>query len=349
MKMKRILAILMSAVIAISTAGCGSSAEVTSTSEAVTEVSSDIQEDKVDVYDYSNAELWAYQQIDVDDKEADLFFICPTVYGGSDTSFNMAFDDEETKASFLGATNMEIGIYDSDCRIYAPYYRQVGLNVYTMEASEREQYLEIAYEDVKASFEYYLDNFNAGRPIVLAGFSQGADMCIRLLKDCFAEEATHDLLVACYAIGWSVTQEEIDEYPHLAFAEGEDDTGVIISFNSEAEDIDDSLTIPKGTKTLAINPLNWQTDGTVADKSLNKGACFTNYDGDIVTEIANLTGAYIDDVRGALKVTDVTPQEYPAGLSIFEDGIYHLYDYQFFYRNLQENVQKRINAYINAN
>ena len=37
---------------------------------------------------------------------------------------------------------------------------------------------------------------------------------------------------------------------------GESDTGVIISFNSEAEYIDDSLMIPKGTKTLAINPLN---------------------------------------------------------------------------------------------
>ena len=33
-------------------------------------------------------------------------------------------------------------------------------------------------------------------------------------------------------------------------------------------------------------------------------------------------------------------------LSIFSDGIYHLYDYQFFYRNLQENVEARLNAYL---
>ncbi|HIW18081.1 MAG TPA: hypothetical protein H9886_02995 [Candidatus Faecalicoccus intestinipullorum] len=46
------------------------------------------------------------------------------------------------------------------------------------------------------------------------------------------------------------------------------------------------------------------------------------------------------------QVTDVTAEEYPAGLPIFEDGIYHLYDYQFFYRNLQENVDKRIDSYL---
>jgi hypothetical protein len=241
---------------------------------------------------------------------------------------------------------MEKGIYDGDCRVFAPYYRQVGLNVYTLEPEQREQYLQIAYDDVKSAFEYYMENFNGDRPIVLAGFSQGADMCIRLLKDCFDDESTNSLLVACYAIGWSITEEEIEEYPQLNFASGEGDTGVIISFNSEAESIDDSLTIPKGTKTLAINPLNWKTDSTKADKSLNIGACFTDYDGNITTEINNLTGAYIDDVRGALKVTDVTPDEYPAGLDIFEDGIYHLYDYQFFYRNLQENVQLRINNYM---
>lgn len=104
--------------------------------------------------------------------------------------------------------------------------------------------------------------------------------------------------------------------------------------------------IPEGTKTNAINPLNWKTDSTPADKTLNKGACFTDYDGKITKEVANLTGAYIDSSRGALKVTDINPEDYPPGLDIFEDGIYHLYDYQFFYRNLQENVAVRIDAYL---
>ena len=295
---------------------------------------------------YAKAENWAYLETDTSDKEADVFFICPTIYGGDSENYNMALDDTETRQSFLGATNMEKGIYDTDCRFFAPYYRQVGLSVYQMDVQDREQYLEIAYEDVKQAFEYYMENYNDGRPIVLAGFSQGADMCIRLLKDCFADEEVKDLLVACYAIGWSISEEELQDYEHLKFAQGESDVGVIVSFNSEAEDVSDSLLIPAGTKTLAINPLNWRTDGTPADKSLNKGACFTDYDGNITSEIPQLTGAYIDDVRGALKVTDVTSEEYPPVLSIFDSGVYHLYDYQFFYRNLQENVSARIANYL---
>ena len=296
--------------------------------------------------DYSQETSWAYLETEDDSRQADVFFVCPTVYGGSAEEPNMSLEDEDTKESFLGAINMEKGIYDGDCRFFAPYYRQIGLAVYELPAAEQEEYLETAYEDVEDAFQYYYENYNDGRPIVLAGFSQGAELCLKLLEECFDEEALNEQLIACYAIGWRVTEEDLEEYPHMKFAEGEADTGVIVAFNSEAEGIEDSLMIPAGTKTLAINPLNWKTDSTPADKSLNMGACFTNYSGEIETEIPQLTGAYIDEERGALKVTDVTPEDYPAGLSLFEDGIYHLYDYQFFYRNLQENVHTRVEAYL---
>ena len=322
---KKTIALILALVLALSLAGCGDSAEQGSV--------------------YAEAANWAYLETDKS-ADADVFFVCPTVYGGDADSFNMPMDDEAAKSDFLGATNMEKGIYDDEARFFAPYYRQAGLNAYELTAEEREPYLQAAYEDVKDAFAYYLENYNGGRPIILAGFSQGADLCIRLLKDCFAGEEVNELLVACYAIGWSITAEELAEYPQLRFASGEDDTGAIISFNSEAEKITDSLTIPAGTRTLAINPLNWKTDGTPAGKEENLGACFTDYSGNIVTEIPQLTGAYIDAERGALKVTDVTPEEYPPVLSIFEDGIYHLYDYQFFYRNLEENVGVRLDAYL---
>ena len=159
--------------------------------------------------DYALEENWAYWA-DGEDRAADVFFLCPTVFFGDDQHFNMAMDDEETKANFLGATNMEKGIYDAYGTFYAPYYRQVGLNVYEMPEQEREACFAIAYEDVKAAFTYYLEHCNDGRPVILAGFSQGADMSLRLLKDCFADEAVNDLLVACYAIGWRITQEEMD-------------------------------------------------------------------------------------------------------------------------------------------
>lgn len=302
----------------------------------------------IDAEDYSKEDNWAYLETNVSNPEADIFFICPSVYSGDENSYNMSLQDTETKESFVGAINMEKDIYDDEkTRFFAPYYKQIGLNVYEMTPDKREPYLEIAYQDIKESFLYYLEHYNHNTPIVLAGFSQGADMCLRLLKDVFDDSSLQELLVACYAIGWQITDEDLENYPQLKMAQNETDTGVIISFNSEAESIDDSLMIPKGTKTYAINPLNWRTDSTFADRSLNQGACFTDYEGNILEEIPALTGAYIDEKRGALKVTDVTAEEYPAGLSIFKDGIYHLYDYQFFYRNLQENVDKRIDSYLN--
>lgn len=223
--------------------------------------------------------------------------------------------------------------------------KEAGLYVYGLPEEEREPWLSAAYEDIKEAFSYYLEHYNEGRPIILAGFSQGGDLSLRLVRDFFDDSELQDQLVACYAIGWRITEEELEANPHMHFAEGEDDTGVIVSFNSEAPEVEDSLVIPKGTRTLAINPLNWKRDETPADRSLNLGACFTDYDGNIKEEIPELTGAYIDGERGALKVPDVSPEDYPPGLSIFSEGIYHLYDYQFFYRNLEENVGVRLEAY----
>ncbi len=294
--------------------------------------------------DYGKRENWAYYESVPSDKTADVFFVCPSVVvGGGPGSYLMSLSSADARAAFLGATNMEKGIYDADARFFAPYYRQITLPAYRLGAAETERYLRYAYQDVRCAFDYYMAHCNNGRPIILAGFSQGADMCLRLMKDAFSDPALQDQLIACYAIGWRLTAEETEQYPQVRAAQGEDDTGVIVSFNSEAEAVGDSLMIPRGVRTLAINPLNWKTDGTRADRSLNLGACFTDYDGQITKELPALTGAYLDDTRGALKVTDVTAEAYPARL--FDEGIYHIYDYQFFYRNLQKNVETRMTAY----
>ena len=294
--------------------------------------------------DYSKSENWAYYAVG-EGKAADLFLICPTVDMGKSGNYNMSMDDTDIKESFVGALNMERGIYEESATMYAPYYRQMTFPVYSMTEEEMQPYLEIAYRDVVAAFEYYFENCNNDRPIILAGFSQGSQLLLMLLEEYFDDPKYSDKLVAAYCIGWRVTEEDIRENPHLKMAEGENDTGVIISFNSEAEGVEDSIVVPSGVKTLGINPLNWKTDSTPADKSLNSGACFTKYSGAIKEEIPHLTGAYLDATRGTLRVTDIAPEDYSN--SLFPDGVYHLYDYQFFFRNLQENVAARLESYLN--
>lgn len=288
-----------------------------------------------DQIDYSNIENWAYYP-STSEHDVDVFFIAPTA--GHEETFNMHMDDDKYKAAFVGATAMEKGIYDTKADFYAPFYRQVSLECYDLDASESEQYLEIAYKDIDQAFNYYMKHINNGRPYILAGFSQGGDMIKRLLEN---NKYIDDNMVAAYAIGWNFTEEDLAKYPKMKMAQGEDDTGVVVSFCSESPEYNGDSIIAS-EKTIGINPLNWKTDSTVASKDENKGACFTGYDGEIKTEEPGLCGAYLDENRGTLKVTDVSVTDYPAGLSFLEDGNYHLYDYQFFYRNLQENVEKRI-------
>lgn len=298
--------------------------------------------------DYSRPSSWAYYGIgDVQEKPADLFLVCPTVDLGLQGNHHMSLEDAAMKENFVGALNMERGIYEEKTRMFAPFYQQVSLPVYTMSLTEQEIYLTEAYDDVREAFRYYLGHFNEGRPIVLAGFSQGADMCIRLMKDFFADEALRERLVAVYAIGWRLTGEEPEEYPWLRVAAGERDTGGIITFNSEKVGVEESIIIPRGVKTLAVNPLNWTCSSEPAPQELNLGACFTDYSGRITEEIPALTGAYIDENRGSLIVTDVSADRFPNDL--IGEGIFHVYDYMFFYRNLQKNVTDRIEAYMDTN
>ena len=295
--------------------------------------------------DYADTGSWAYWRVG-ENKPSDLFIVCPTVDLGTGGNKNMSLADNEAKKNFYGALNMERGIYEQHCRMYAPYYRQAVLADYDLPANEAEPYFNLAYKDVRAAFVYYMQHENNGRPFVLAGFSQGAEMCLRLLKEFGNEDFVKNSMVACYAIGWRFTRQEAKQYPYIRPTQSADDLGTVIMFNSEAPEVTSSLMVPHGEKSFCINPLNWRTDGTMADKALNSGACFTDYSGSIKREVPQLTGCCIDTERGVLKVTDIDKKQYPPVLSIFTDGIYHLYDYQFFYRNLQQNVGLRINTFV---
>ena len=291
--------------------------------------------------DYGYSGSWAYYE-ENPENAVDIFFIAPT--SGHDDEYYMHLEDNDYKSNFVGATAMEKGIYDTKANFYAPYYRQVSLECYRLSGEEQQEYLAQAYADVDEAFNYYIKHINNGRPYILAGFSQGSDMIKRLLEN---NGNIGDNMIAAYAIGWYFTEEDAANYPAINMAQAEDDTGVVVSFCSEAPEYSgNNMVAPE--KTLGINPLNWKVDNTPADKSENLGACFTNYSGEIKNEIPALCGAYRDDERGTLKVTGVSPADYPAALSFLEDGNYHIYDYQFFYRNLQKNVETRIDAYLAA-
>lgn len=183
--------------------------------------------------DYADTGSWAYWRVG-ENKAADLFIVCPTVDLGTDGHTNMSLTDENIKGNFTGALNMQRGIYEKNCRMYAPYYRQATLADYTLPRQDAAAYFDLAYSDVRAAFLYYMHHENNGRPFVLSGFSQGAEMCLRLLKEFGNTDFVKNNMVACYAIGWRFTPQEAKQYPYIRPAQSADDLGTVIMFNSEA-------------------------------------------------------------------------------------------------------------------
>ncbi|MGN0597267.1 MAG: DUF3089 domain-containing protein, partial [Ruminiclostridium sp.] len=136
--------------------------------------------------------------------------------------------------------------------------------------------------------------------------------------------------------------------PVLKTARKADDNGVIISFNSEFEGVEESILVPKGVKTIGINPLNWCTDCSQADKNMNKGAVIMDLmDGHVISHEAGFCGARLDEKRGTLILSGLDEKDYPDLLGLGK-GVMHLYDYMLFHDNLKENIITRINSYIKA-
>lgn len=192
--------------------------------------------------DYADAGSWAYYG--EEKKAVDVFFIAPTVYFGSAEKLSMSLDDKVSLSMFKGATNMEKGIYDGMAAFYAPYYRQGSLLAYNEDgrikedgfrptSAEAREVFATAYAGVKKAFAYYWQHENKGRPFIIAGFSQGADHSVRLLKDYADNKKFADQLIAAYVIGWRVTDADLAQLGNIAMAKGRTDTGVVVSFNSE--------------------------------------------------------------------------------------------------------------------
>ena len=293
--------------------------------------------------DYARPENWAYFAVG-ENKPVDVFLICPTVDTRNPAN---AFDlNEKLKGRFVSALDMEKGIYEETGRMYSPYYRQMSIRAYSLPEDERAQAKAVAYRDISDAFRWYLEHENNGRGLILAGYSQGAEMCLELLKEYYGGDSLDAVrlranLITVYAIGWNLTKEMTETYPQILPASGETETGSVVCFDCEDGTLSGTVIIPEGITTLSINPLNWMTDGTPADKSLNRGAVLQAG----AEPVPGLCGAYIGE-RGELVVPDVSPKDYPPGLEILPEGAYHLYDLMFFFTNLKENIKARANRWL---
>ena len=308
--------------------------------------------------DYAKQASW--YQIPEITKDVDTFYVYATEYimgslkeGASEYA---ALDNAEMRngveLEYIGHATA----FEASTNLFMPYYRQAGMP--TMKKAWKETgnvdaaISGMPYNDVTAALDYYFENLNGGRPFIIAGHSQGSAIVLLALRRYFKDHpAYYERMVAAYAIGYSVTREYLAVNPHLKFATGEADTGVIIAWNTEGpknleENASTAVLLPNA---ISINPLNWKRDETYAPASENLGSLVANEEtGE--PEIGDLgADAQINLARGVVvthaKVVPMPEEEAKVAAEYFGPDGRHGEDYTYYYNNIKDNVAKRVAAY----
>jgi len=294
-----------------------------------------------DAPNYSSADSWA-KLSNTGTKEIDTFFVFPTLSLTSEIGGDFATINQMKTPAQSTLAQLASVFYD-ETNVYAPYYRQVAFSKAEKMNKDQIAYANFVkenctYKDVVTALDYYFDNYNNGKPFILAGHSQGSCICYLLLEDYFKNHPDYlARMVAAYPIGWARDQAYYTKNTHLKFADGETDAGVIISWNTMGPDAkEDTIVLPKNA--VVINPINWKKDDTYASKAENKGSLVN---GEIVMNYAdakiNLERGYVEsDTEATYIVNDL----------VLGDKSLHGVDYQLFYNNIKENVAKRIETYL---
>ena len=270
--------------------------------------------------------------------EADVFFIHPTTFfWRSSWNANVA-NRRLNRYTDRSTIRKQATVFNAAARIYAPRYRQATLYSFfdSTAKSNSRQALDLAYSDVRTSFQYYLAHYNQGRPIIIAGHSQGTDHATRLLHEFLdSDPKLRRQLVAAYLIGFKVRPHE---YQTIRPCQDSLETGCFITYNSVATGNE----FPPFRHFAVTNPLTWTTDTLVAPASLNRGGVSQRF-----KRIDPLvTDAKIHD--GLLWVTSPKPDGYPRFLlpgKLILRHSFHIADYSLFYMNLRENAQARVRAW----
>jgi hypothetical protein len=301
---------------------------------------------------YSDLKFWAASPHKTDASEqipaflkdekreilADVFFIHPTIYDDdSDTaSWNAWLSDEKVNTETDNTTILlQASVFNGSCRVFALRYRQANMEVfYKMGTPRATESFDLAYSDVKTAFQYYLKTENNGRPIVIAGHSQGALHAIRLLKEFFDGTPLQKQLVCAYMPGYRIKNEEFKSIP---VGNNPDQTGCFVSWRSYVKgEIPKKLDAEKGN-SVCVNPITWNISTEWASPALHQGIMLG-----FESIIPNTLSAAIEPNTKILWV-DVPPQI----LEMLEKKKdLHIYDFNLFWMNIRENVKLRIEAFL---
>ena len=268
-----------------------------------------------------------------------LYFISTEVASSTDgngnKSLRAALTPQERVYIDAEMKYAEKNLCGENFRFISPYYHQYTFEAFSGRTKEDTlKFLAVKEEVTKEAieaFRYYMKHLNNGRQFVLAGFSQGAQLSIEIVKAMREEELSK--MAAAYIIGYRLTAEDLS-HPNIKAAEDETSRGVCISFNSALSE-KGIWEMTSGGAATCINPLNWHRDTTAA-----------------VLEYNGLKGKVRVDTKNNVLMVEIDKspfhkwmEEHPLfGKAGMDKECLHHWDLLFYTESLKKNAAKR--AYV---
>lgn len=296
--------------------------------------------------DYSQSEHWAALP-GTDDKAdvtpgdsmdrqagsaADVFFVYPTTFITSE-GWNAPLDHE-------GANGIvddmvlphQASAFNGCCAVYAPRYRQATMYSFFDLEGEGKNAIDLAYSDVVAAFDYFIDHYSKGRPFVIAGHSQGARHAELLLKEHVYGTELADRLVAAYPIGFNLSNGS------LPVCATPTETGCAVTWNTVGPGFQP---FADTSNMICVNPLTFDTSKPAAGFDANLGSLLGATDGSISVIDGAADGQC---ANGLLTISELRSD---SGFNLqMGSGNFHVYDFSLFYFNIRENVEARVAAFL---
>ncbi|MDA3884964.1 MAG: DUF3089 domain-containing protein [Candidatus Delongbacteria bacterium] len=301
--------------------------------------------------DYSKVEHWL--SIPTTLSPVDIFYYYPTAWQKVNES-DPIICEIDNPSMLIGAPSAfgrQATAFETAGNVYAPYYRQDdAVSTLLLPSEEQAEVVGgIPTMDAIAAFDYYIKHFNDGRPYILVGHSQGAIVLSNLLSEYMKENpSAYENMIAAYVIGWPITADYLAKNPHLKYAEGPYDTGVIISYNTQSPNMSGVNPLLDGKIGIVINPITWTRDETLATVEEGLGSFMP--DANMVPEyVPQFADARVNIAKGVLECSTAADDEFIAyivSMSGLPEGVYHSFDIPFYYYNLRQNAENRANKFL---
>lgn len=163
----------------------------------------------------------------------DCFYVYPTVSLDQTANSDMVAGPEER-----AVVRAQFARFGSQCRAYAPLYRQVTLTALRAGVAGSPMPVDraLAYNDVLDAWKYYLEHDNQGRGVVLIGHSQGSGVLTQLIRNEIDGKPLQKRIVSALLMGTNLPVPKGKNvggaFQHMPLCHSASETGCVIAYAS---------------------------------------------------------------------------------------------------------------------